>query len=84
MANSADIQAILTEEQFRSAVSYRLNRQISRTTLFNYRKELGQVKQELTLGFALVMAHYVDLRAKRVAADRAKQLTIKFAKENNL
>lgn len=84
MANSADIHAILTEEQFRSAVSYRLNRQISRTTLFNYRKELDQVKQELTLNFALVMAQYIDLRSKRVAADRAKQLTIKFAKENNL
>lgn len=75
---------ILTEEQFRSEVSRRVGRDVSRTTLYRYRDELGLVKRELTLSFAQAIAYYATLRSRRVSPARARQLTIKFAKEQNL
>lgn len=84
MTSRANSDLILTEEQFRSVVGEALCRPISRSSLFGYRQELGLVKRELTLGFAQVVAYYVDLRSKRVPPARAKQLTIQFAKEQNL
>ena len=84
MTSRANSNLILTEGQFRSVVGEVLRRSISRSSLFGYRQELGMVKRELSLGFAQVMAYYVDLRSKNVPPARAKQLTIKFAEEQNL
>jgi len=75
---------ILTEEQFRSSVSDLLGRDISRSLLYERRQELAPRAEEFTLAYARVVAFYCRKRASRIKPDVAKQLTIAFAKENNL
>lgn len=78
------MEARLTEREFRSLVCGVCGYSISRSRLFELRWELGIDSDAFTPEGARVMAYYAKLRRRRVPPDKAKEQTIQFAKENGL
>jgi hypothetical protein len=80
----SQINALMTEHHFRSLVSSLAGRQVSRSGLYNLRKELALKNESFTPEYARVLAYYAQLRSSRRTKESARQLTIHFAKENGL
>jgi hypothetical protein len=80
----SQINALMTEHHFRSLVSSLASRQVSRSRLYELRKELALKHEAFTPQYARVLAYYAQLRGSRRTKESARQLTIQFAKDHNL
>lgn len=78
------IEAIYTEPQFRAQMEYLLRRRVSRTWLYQLRRDLDGCSQDLTWDYARALAYYAKQRQQRVDPARAKQKTVEFCRSNGL
>lgn len=82
--SDAQIEALMREPHFRSLVSSLVGREVSRSRLYELRKELALKHEAFTANYARVLAYYAKLRNSKRDPQSARQLTIQFAKDHNL
>lgn len=81
----SEIESHYPEKLFRVEVSCLLHRRVSRTRLYEWRRELGILDEPLTYDYARAVAYYGKLRGNRnISVEDAIQRTKQFCIDHDL
>jgi hypothetical protein len=83
-AVDAKVESLMSERMFRSTVGGIIGRRISRTWLWELRREIEMGDEEFTPTYARIIAYYAKLRSTNRTPSTARRMTIEFCKENDL
>ena len=80
-----EIETLYREQHFRLEVSCLLRRKVSRTRLYEWRRELGLLDEPMTYNVARAVAFYGKLRGNRnISITQATERTKAFCEQHNL